>query len=263
MPLLEAKQVCKTFVNENGTQLIANQDISLCVEQGESFAIVGESGSGKSTFAKMVTMLEPVTSGEIYFQGVGLSTLHGEAQRQMRQHIQMVFQDPGDAFHPRMKIKHIVCEPLRNFGMITKAQEREKAAELLEMVELPTSFLDKHPHSMSGGQRQRVGIARALAMHPELIILDEATSALDMCVQQKIVDLLQRIRKTHNITLLFICHDMGLVKSVADRVCVMQDARVVEVLPVSQLSSGNVQPYTQSLLDAMFPIDPRCACLLK
>lgn len=222
MSLLEAKNVTKVFTNENGSQLVA--------------------------------MLEPVTSGEIYFDGKCITSLKGEAQRQMRRNIQMVFQDPGDAFHPRMKIKDILCESLLNFKVIEKSQIIAHATQLLEQVELPTSFLDKYPHSMSGGQRQRVGIARALALKPKLIILDEATSALDMCVQKKIIDLLLSIQKENNITMLFICHDIGLVQSLANRVCVMKDSKVVEILPVEKLSTHDIDPYTQTLMDAVFPI---------
>lgn len=254
MLLLEAKHVNKHFINENGSQLVANDDLCLSIEKGEIYALVGESGSGKSTFARLVAMLEPVSSGEIQFKGQCISSLKGEEQRQMRRNIQMVFQDPGDAFHPRMKIKDIICEPLLNFKLIKKSEVREKAAELLEQVELPSSFLDKYPHSMSGGQRQRIGIARALAMKPELIILDEATSALDVCVQKTIVDLLRKLQKEHNLTMLFICHDMGLVKAIANRVCVMKDAKVVEILPVEKLTSRDIDPYTCSLIDAVFPI---------
>ncbi len=254
MPLLEAKNVCKTFVNSDGSQLIANTNITLEVEPGEAYAIVGESGSGKSTFARLVAMLDPVPSGELYFKGQDITQLKGEAQRQMRRHIQMVFQDPGDAFHPRMKIKDILCEPLLNFKMISKSQVQERAAQLLQQVELPAEFMDKYPHALSGGQRQRIGIARALALNPELIILDEATSALDVCVQKKIMELLERIQKEHKVTMMFICHDISLVQSFADRVCVMQDAQVVEILPVHQLTTGQVKPYTQSLIDAVFPI---------
>lgn len=121
-------------------------------------------------------------------------------------------------------------------------------------MELPADLMDKYPRAMSGGQRQRVGIARALALNPELIILDEATSALDVCVQEKIMELLGKIQREHQVTMLFICHDISLVQSFADRVCVMEDAKVVEILPVSQLTSDNVQPYTKTLMDAVFPV---------
>lgn len=255
MNLLEAKHVYKYFFDENNTQLVANNDICLSINQGETYALVGESGSGKSTFARLVAMIDSISSGEIIFKGQDISTLKGEAQRQMRRNIQMVFQDPGDAFSPRMKIKDIVCEPLLNFKVIHKKQIKDKAAELLEQVELSSAFLNQYPHSMSGGQRQRVGVARALALKPELIILDEATSALDMCCQKTIINLLCKIQKEGNITLLFICHDIGLVQSFADRVCVMRDAKIVEILPANQLNTDNINPYTRSLIEATFAIE--------
>ena len=254
MALLEIKGVNKSFVNVDGSALTANKDINLSVNAGETYAIVGESGSGKSTLAKLITMIDPVDSGEIILDGTDITTLKGEAKRQIRRHIQMVFQDPGDAFYPRMKVKDILCESLLNFKVIKKSQVREKAIELLEQVGLEAEFADKYPHSMSGGQRQRVGIARSLALNPKLIILDEATSALDVCVQQQVIELLRRIQKEKQVTMLFICHDIGLVRHFADRVCVMKDARVVEILDAKDLVSGQVDPYTQSLMDAVFSV---------
>ena len=254
MALLEIKHVSKTFTNVDGTTLLANDDICLSVDAGEIYAIVGESGSGKSTLAKLITMIDPIDSGEIIIDGTEITALKGEAKRQMRQNIQMVFQDPGDAFYPRMKVKDIICEPLLNFKVICKSQVREKAVELLAQVGLEAEFADKYPHSMSGGQRQRVGIARSLALNPKLIILDEATSALDVCVQQQVIELLRTLQKEKQITMLFICHDIGLVRHLADRVCVMKDAKVVEVLDAKNLVSGQVNPYTQSLMDAVFSV---------
>ncbi|WP_409967739.1 dipeptide/oligopeptide/nickel ABC transporter ATP-binding protein [Bengtsoniella intestinalis] len=254
MALLEIKNVNKTFTNDDGSTLVANKDISITVNAGETYAIVGESGSGKSTLANLIAMINPVDSGEILMEGTDITTLKGEAKRQMRRNIQMVFQDPGDAFSPRMKVKDIICEPLLNFKVIAKSQAKEKAIELLAQVGLDADFADKYPHSMSGGQRQRVGIARSLALNPKLIILDEATSALDVCVQQQVIELLNQIQAEKQITLLFICHDIGLVRHFAHRVCVMQNAQVVEVLPAKDLVSGQVTPYTQSLMDAVFSV---------
>lgn len=254
MALLEIKNVNKIFVNVDGTELVANKDITISVNAGETYAIVGESGSGKSTLAKLIAMIDPVNSGEIILDGTEITKLKGEAKRQMRRNIQMVFQDPGDAFYPRMRVKDIVCEALLNFNVIKKSEVRETAVKLLEQVGLSAEFADKYPHSMSGGQRQRVGIARSLALNPKLIILDEATSALDVCVQQQVIELLQKIQREKQVTMLFICHDIGLVRQFADRVCVMKEAEVIEVLAADKLVSGQVDPYTQSLMDAVFSV---------
>lgn len=254
MSLLEIKNVSKTFVNTSGEKITANKDICLSINSGETYGIVGESGSGKSTLASLIAMIDSVDDGEIYFEGKCISTLKGEKQRQVRRNIQMVFQNSGEVFYPRMKVKNIICEPLLNFKLIKKSEVKKVATELLKQVELSEEYADKYPHSMSGGQLQRVGIARALALNPKLIILDEATSALDVCIQSKIIELLARIQKERNITMIFICHDIGLIKSLADTVCIMKDGRVVEVLPADKLGREDNDKYTKLLLDSVFSI---------
>ena len=194
----------------------------------------------------------PPTEGEILYRGKNLAQLKGEALRLHRQKIQMIFQDPAAAFPPGMRVMDIVCEPLLNFKRIRR-RDREAAAEkLLEMVELPGDFAMRYPRQMSGGQRQRVGIARALALEPEIVICDEATSALDVSVQKSVAELLVRLQREKNISYCFISHDIALVRAVSHQVAVMYLGNVVEVLPGEQLAEGSLHPYTRALTGAVF-----------
>ena len=252
--ILTAEHITKKFAESKGQFLTACDDISLNVYKGKTLGIVGESGCGKSTFVKvMVKVLEP-TNGCIQYHGEDITKLKGERLRRLRQKIQMVFQDPGTAFYPKMKVMDIVTEPLMNFRRIKKSEKEEKAKELLRMVELPEEYMYRFPHSMSGGQRQRVGIARALALEPEIIVCDEATSALDVTVQDSIMKLLVKLQKEKGISFVFICHDLSLVQTCAHQVAVMYLGNLVEVLPGEQVRSNAVHPYTRALLEAVFSI---------
>ena len=254
--ILEAKNVTKIFRTTKGRPLTANDNVSLKIYKGETLGIAGESGCGKSTFIRMISLLDEPTSGEILFRGKNVANLKGEERRQNCRHVQMVFQDPGAAFSPRMKIKDIVCESLMNFKLISRGEVAKRAGELLEMVELPASFAERYARDMSGGQRQRVGIARALALEPDLLICDEVTSALDVCVQKKIIDLLVRLQKEKNITMAFICHDISLVRAMTHRTAVMYLGNVVEIVPGPEIGSGELcHPYTRALRDSLFSID--------
>ncbi len=254
--ILEARNVTKIFRTTKGRPLTANDNVSLKIYKGETLGIAGESGCGKSTFIRMLTLLDDPTSGQILFRGQNVADLKGEARRQNCRHVQMVFQDPGAAFSPRMKIKDIICESLRNFDLIPREQVADKARELLEMVELPGDFAERYARDMSGGQRQRVGIARALALEPDLLICDEVTSALDVCVQKRIVDLLLKLQREKNITMAMVCHDIALVRAVAHRTAVMYLGNVVEIVPGKQLGVGDLcHPYTRALRESLFSID--------
>ena len=254
--ILEAKNVTKIFRTTKGRPLTANDNVSLKIYKGETLGIAGESGCGKSTFIRMISLLDEPTSGEILFRGKNVANLKGEERRQNCRHVQMVFQDPGEAFSPRMKIKDIVCESLLNFKLISRGEVAKRAGELLEMVELPASFAERYARDMSGGQRQRVGIARALALKPDLLICDEVTSALDVCVQKKIIDLLVRLQKEKDITMAFICHDISLVRAMTHRTAVMYLGNVVEIVPGAEIGSGELcHPYTRALRDSLFSID--------
>ena len=254
--VLEIKNLTKKFKVDGGRFLTACDNISLKAYAGQTLGIIGESGCGKSTLVRTVLQIHPATSGEVIFEGQDILKLRGEAARQNRRKIQMVFQDPAAAFNPKIKVKEIVTEPLLNFGLIKKSEVDAKAAELLQMVELPVEFMERYPHNMSGGQRQRLGIARALSLEPKIVVCDEATSALDVSVQEKICELLVRLQKEKGITYLFICHDIGLVDLMCHQVAVMYLGNVVEYIGGGRrINTEGMHPYTKALLKAVFKVD--------
>ena len=249
--VLEAKHVTRIFPAAGGRSLTACNDVSLSLYRGKTLGLVGESGCGKSTFMRFIVSLDTPTEGEIFFKGKDITKLKGEELRQMRQHIQMVFQDPTGSMNPKMRVKEIVCEPLLNFGRIKKSEVDAKARELLAMVELPGDFADRYPHNMSGGQRQRVAIARAIALEPEIIIMDEATSALDVSVHNTVIELITRLQREHNIAIGFIAHDLGLIQSFAHQIAVMYLGNIVETMPGADIDKCE-HPYTHALMGAIF-----------
>ncbi len=250
--LLEARHVTRRFPTSSGKELIACNDVNLKLYRGKTLGLVGESGCGKSTFMRFLVWLDKPTEGEIIYQGQDITKLKGKALHEMRQHIQMVFQDPSTSFNPKMKIRDIVCEPLLNYHRIRRSEKDRKARELLQMVELPGYFADRYPHNMSGGQRQRVAIARALALEPEIIVMDEATSALDVSVQETIIQLITKLQREKNITIGFICHNLGFIQSFSHQIAVMYLGNIVEVMPGDQLSQVCCHPYSKALLNAVF-----------
>ncbi len=236
--------------------LTACDNVTLNAYAGQTLGIIGESGCGKSTLVRTILQIHPASSGEVIFDGQDILKLRGEAARQNRRKIQMVFQDPAAAFNPKMKVKEIVCEPLLNFGLIKKSEVDAKAAELLRLVELPEDFKDRYPHNMSGGQRQRLGIARALSLEPKIVVCDEATSALDVSVQEKICELLVRLQKEKGITYLFICHDLGLVDLMCHQIAVMYLGNIVEYIGYRRrISTEGMHPYTKALMKSVFKVD--------
>lgn len=236
--------------------LTACDNVTLNAYAGQTLGIIGESGCGKSTLVRTILQIHPASGGEVIFDGQDILKLRGEAARQNRRKIQMVFQDPVAAFNPKMKVKEIVCEPLLNFGLIKKSEVDAKAAELLRMVELPEDFKDRYPHNMSGGQRQRLGIARALSLEPKIVVCDEATSALDVSVQEKICELLVRLQKEKGITYLFICHDLGLVDLMCHQIAVMYLGNIVEYIGYGRrISTEGMHPYTKALMKSVFKVD--------
>ena len=252
--VLEAKHVTRRFPASGGRTLVANDDINLKFYKGKTLGLVGESGCGKSTFMRFLVSLDTPSEGEILYRGKDITKLKGEELRQNRQNIQMVFQDPTSSFNPKMKIRDIVCEPLMNFNRIRKSEKDAACRRLLEMVELPGDFADRYPHNMSGGQRQRISIARALSLEPEILVCDEATSALDVSVQESVIRLLVRLQKEKNISMLFICHDLALIRSFAHQIAVMYLGNIVEVIPGEDVTEKSLHPYTQALLGAQFSI---------
>lgn len=236
--------------------LTACDNVTLNAYAGQTLGIIGESGCGKSTLVRTILQIHQASGGEVIFDGQDILKLRGEAARQNRRKIQMVFQDPAAAFNPKMKVKEIVCEPLLNFGLIKKSEVDAKAAELLRMVELPEDFKDRYPHNMSGGQRQRLGIARALSLEPKIVVCDEATSALDVSVQEKICELLVRLQKEKGITYLFICHDLGLVDLMCHQIAVMYLGNIVEYIGYGRrISTEGMHPYTKALMKSVFKVD--------
>lgn len=254
--ILQIKNLTKKFAAEGGKMLTACDNVTLNAYAGQTLGIIGESGCGKSTLVRTILQIHPASSGEVIFDGQDILKLRGEAARQNRRKIQMVFQDPAASFNPKMKVKEIVCEPLLNFGLIKKSEVDAKAAELLRMVELPEDFKDRYPHNMSGGQRQRLGIARALSLEPKIVVCDEATSALDVSVQEKICELLVRLQKEKGITYLFICHDLGLVDLMCHQIAVMYLGNIVEYIGYGRrISTEGMHPYTKALMKSVFKVD--------
>ena len=246
--VLSAKHIVKQFPASGGRTLTACNDVNLNVYKGKTLGIVGESGCGKSTFVRMVISLDKPTSGEILYHGKNLSNLSKKETWLNRQNMQMVFQDPLASFDPKMKIVDILTEPLINYGKLKRSEKEAKARELLKMVELPGDFVDRYPHNMSGGQRQRISIARALSLEPEILVCDEATSALDVSVQESVIQLLVRLQKEKNISMLFICHDLALVQLFCDRVIVMHDGHVEEEGTPEEIIEHPKTEYTEQLI---------------
>lgn len=253
--ILEGRGLTRRYKTDTGRILTACNEVDLTLHKGKTLGIVGESGCGKSTLLRMVTQLEKPDEGRLFYCGKDITSLKGEALRKNRQHIQMVFQDSTAAFFPRMKVSEAISEPLRNFKRLSQKEVDRQVARLLELVELPENFAERYPHSMSGGQRQRLGIARSLALNPDVLVCDEATSALDVSVQRRIIQLLTEIQQQRKLSIIFVCHDLALVQSISHQVMVMYLGSVVETLPGCQVWDRVCHPYSKALLGSVFAID--------
>jgi oligopeptide transport system ATP-binding protein len=225
--------------------------VSFAIRRGEAFGLVGESGCGKTTLAQTVIRLYRPDSGRILFDGTDLAVLRSSELRAHRRRIQMIFQDPYASLNPRMTVGAIVGEPLDIYGIGTREQRRERVRELLRVVGLNAYMVNRYPHEFSGGQRQRIGIARALALQPELIICDEPVSALDVSIQAQVLNLLEDLRVEFGLTYLFIAHNLAVVAYVCDRIGVMYLGKLVELGTAEQITLRPRHPYTQALLSAV------------
>ncbi len=263
--LLEVRNLKKYFPVTEGIvvrRTIGNvkavDGVSFTIAKGETLGLVGESGCGKTTTGRCILQLERPTAGEIVFEGVNLERLEQKALSPVRQKIQVIFQDPYSSLNPRMTVGEILGEPMKVHKVEADAKtRRERIAELLSVVGLSARFADRYPHEMSGGQRQRIGIARALALRPDVIICDEAVSALDVSIQAQVINLLEDLREQFDLTYLFIAHDLSVVHHLCNRVAVMYLGKVVELADSDELFDHPMHPYTQALLTAVPVPDPK------
>jgi peptide/nickel transport system ATP-binding protein len=262
-PLLEVKDLAKHFPVTSGLfarttgYVYAVDGVSFTVAKGETLALVGESGCGKSTVGRAILRLFDVTSGSVLLDGTRIDALHGADLRPLRRRVQVVFQDPFSSLNPRMRVREIIAEPIRNFGLAKdEADLDRRLGDIMDLVRLPREAIGRWPHEFSGGQRQRIGIARALAAEPDLIVCDEAVSALDVSVKAQIVNLLQDLQSKLGLALLFISHDLAIVEHMTHRVAVMYLGQIVETGPKRQIFATPQHPYTQALLSAVPVPDP-------
>jgi peptide/nickel transport system ATP-binding protein len=262
-PLLEINDLKKHFPAGRGflkpsAWVYAVDGVSFEIARGETLALVGESGCGKSTVGRAILKLFDVTAGQVVLDGQRIDDLSPRALWPMRRRMQVVFQDPFSSLNPRMRVKDIVAEPIRNFGLAASAADLDaRVGALLDRVRLPRDAADRWPHEFSGGQRQRIGIARALAVEPKLIVCDEPVSALDVSIQAQVINLLEDLQQKFGLTYLFIAHDLSVVEHISMRVAVMYPGRIVEIASARDLYSTPLHPYTEALLSAVPVTEPK------
>jgi peptide/nickel transport system ATP-binding protein/oligopeptide transport system ATP-binding protein len=255
--LLAADEVEKYFPIRSGVlkrhtgDVKAVDGVSFEIRQGETLGLVGESGCGKSTLGKtMMRLLDP-TGGRIYFDGEDITDVSRKRLRELRQNMQIIFQDPGSSLNPRMTVADLITEPMRSLTDWDEDERQDRLYELIDEVDLQENHLTRAPHEFSGGQQQRIAIARALSVNPSLIVADEPTSALDVSVQAKILNLMEDLQDTYDLTYLFISHDLSVIKHICDRVAVMYLGELAEVAPAEQLFADPKHPYTRALLSGV------------
>jgi peptide/nickel transport system ATP-binding protein len=262
-PLLQVNDLKKHFpirgnlFRRSTSRVYAVDGVSFEIARGETLSLVGESGCGKSTVGRAILRLFDITAGQVVLDGQRIDDLSPDRLRRIRRRVQVVFQDPFSSLNPRLRVRDILAEPIRNFGLAKSATELEsKVANLMDTVRLPRDALNRRPHEFSGGQRQRICIARALAAEPDLIVCDEAVSALDVSVKAQIVNLLQDLQREFGLALLFISHDLAIVEHMTHRVAVMYLGKIVEMAPRHQIFASPKHPYTKALLSAVPVPDP-------
>lgn len=249
--ILEVRGLKKYFNTRQGT-LHAVDDISFSLERGKTLGLVGESGCGKSTTGRTILRLLEPTAGDILFNGKNIVDLDKNQMRQMRQEMQIVFQDPYSSLNPRKTVQQIIAEPLQEHKLVSsKTQLEQRVDRLMETVGLASRLANSYPHELDGGRRQRIGIARALAMDPKFIVCDEPVSALDVSIQAQILNLLKHLQRERGLTFLFITHDLSVVNHFSDDIAVMYLGQLVEKAPAEDLFATPVHPYTQALLSAI------------
>ncbi len=254
--LVKADHVKVYFKGKKRGQTVkAVDDVSFEIMKGETFGVVGESGCGKSTLGRTLIRLQQPTDGHIYLNGTDIAGLKGAQLKEMRKEAQIIFQDPSACLNPRRTIKQILMEPFEIHNLKDKIDVDAKIMELLQLVGLDSYHLSRYPHELSGGQKQRIGIARALALEPQIIICDEAVSALDVSVQAQVLNLLQELKEKLGLTYFFISHNLNVVYQVSDRVGVMYLGKMVEIANYDQLYEKRYHPYTEALLSAIPQVD--------
>ncbi|MPY97333.1 MAG: dipeptide ABC transporter ATP-binding protein [Actinophytocola sp.] len=263
-PVLQVRDLVKHFPLTQGVvfkrrigEIKAVDGVSFDLNRGETLGIVGESGCGKSTLAKLMMALERPTAGQILFEGTDITQLKGKTLKAMRRKVQMVMQDPYTSLNPRMTVGDIVGEPFQIHPEVApKGSRKQKVRELLDVVGLDPDHINRYPHQFSGGQRQRIGIARGLALRPDVIVCDEPVSALDVSIQAQVINLLEGLQDEFNLSYIFIAHDLSIVRHIADRVAVMYLGKLVEVGSDAEIYESPTHPYTQALLSAVPVPDP-------
>lgn len=263
-PILSVNNCCTWFDVTRGLfskkQIVkAVDNVSFQIYPGETFGLVGESGCGKSTLGRTIVKIYSPTSGTIQYKGQDITHLQGSHLKDYRKQVQMIFQDPYASLDPRMTVGEIVREPMDIHQLHTKKEREERVAQLLQIVGLKPDHIRRYPHEFSGGQRQRIGIARTLALDPEFIVCDEPISALDVSIQAQIVNLLVRLQKDRQLTMLFIAHDLSMVKHISDRIGIMYLGKMVETAGADELYRRPLHPYAQALLAAAPIADPKAS----